>query len=83
MNEDQSGGETRFIGHYPVERPVQGHADGFSRALQDALQQAQERGVIEVGGKYESEVHFSIDIEVTNPPWVGDYKVSIEPKPRP
>ena len=40
-------------------------------------------GAIGVGGRYESEVRFFIDIEVTNPPWVGDYRVWIDPRERP
>ena len=82
MNEDQSGGETGFTGRY-VEQGHQDHAKGFSKALQDALQQARDRGVIDVGRHYDSEVRLSIGIEVTNPPWVGDYRVWIDPKERP
>ena len=33
--------------------------------------------------KFAPEVRFFIDIEVTNPPWVGDYRVRIDPRERP
>jgi len=81
MNEDQSG-ETGYIGRYS-EQGHQDHAKGFSKALQRALQEAQDRDAIVVGGRYESEVRFFIDIEVSNPPWVGDYRVWIDPRERP
>jgi hypothetical protein len=82
MNQDETG-DTGFTGRYQVERPVQNHAEGFSQALQDALEQARREGVIDVGGRYESEVRLSIGIEVTNPPWVPDYRVWIDPKEQP
>jgi len=82
MNEDQSGGETGFTGRYKAQGQ-QDHAKGFNKALQNALEQAQEHGAIRVGGSYDSEVRFSVGIEVTNPPWVGDYRVWIDPTPRP
>lgn len=81
MNVDQSG-ENGFTGRY-TEQGQQDHARGFSKALQDALQQARDSGRIEPGQSYDSEVRFSIGIEVTNPPWVGDYKVWIDPRERP
>lgn len=81
MNVDQSGSEGGFLGRY-TEQGHQDHARGFSKALQDALQQARENGRIEPGRSYDSEVRFSIGIEVTNPPWVGDYRVWIDPTPR-
>lgn len=82
MNEDQNGDSTEIMGRYSA-LGHQDHAKGFSKALQDALEQAQERGLIRVGGSYDSEVRFSISIEVTNPPWVGDYRVWLNPQPRP
>lgn len=81
MNEDQSG-EPGYIGRYS-EQGHQDHAKGFSKALQHALQQARDDGAIDVGRHYESEVRFFIDIEVTNPPWVGDYRAWIDPRERP
>lgn len=82
MKMDESGNEMGFTGRY-TEQGHQDHARGFSKALQNALQQARDSGRIEVGRSYDSEVRFSIGIEVTNPPWVGDYRVWIDPKERP
>jgi hypothetical protein len=59
------------------------HAAGFSLALQNALEEAEGQGVIRKGGEYDSEVRYSIGIKFTNPPWVGDYRVWIDPKERP
>ena len=83
MNEDQSGGDrvssgaTRRHGRTRITRKAS------SKALQRALQQARDAGAIDVGRHYESEVRFFVDIEVTNPPWVGDYRVQIDPRERP
>jgi len=82
MNEDQTGG-TGITGHYTVDEPMRNHAEGFSRALENALEEAEKQGVIKRGGQYESEVRYSVGIEFTNPPWVGDYRVWLDPQPRP
>ena len=85
MKEDQSGGETGVTGHYRVEYEdrLSNHADGFSMALQRALKKAEKQGLIRLDGQYDAEVRFSVGIEFTNPPWIGDYRVWIDPKERP
>ncbi len=86
MNEDQSGGETGITGSYEIadfEERLRNHSDGFSKALEDALDKAAKEKRILPGKEYDSVVRQSIVIKYTNPPWVGDYKVWIDPKERP
>ena len=80
MNEDQGGG-TGITGHYTAREPMDNHAEGFSRALDKALEEAAKQGLIQKGGEYESDVSYSIGIRYTNPPWVGDYRAWINPQP--
>jgi hypothetical protein len=86
VKEDQSGSETGVTGHYQVvdyDNRLRNHSDGFSRALEDALDQAKRRELIAPGQSYDSEIRFSVGIEYTNPPWIGDYRVYLDPSPRP
>ena len=86
MKEDQSGGETGVTGHYVVDSydsRLRSHSDGFSKALENALEEAKERKLIERGRSYDSEIRFSVGIEFTNPPWIGDYGAWIDPEERP
>lgn len=85
MKEDQSGGETGVTGHYEVDYDsrLRNHSDGFSKALENALGEAARRKLIEPGRSYDSEIRFSVGIEYTNPPWIGDYRVHLDPNPRP
>ncbi len=82
MNEDQGGG-AGVTGSYRVDEPMRDHTEGFNLALDDALQEAERQGLIKRGGEYDSEVRYSVGIRFTNPPWVGDYRVWIDPKERP
>lgn len=85
MNEDQSGGDTGITGSYEVDfdARLQNHSDGFSKALENALEMAAKEKKILPDKEYDSVVRHSIVIKYTNPPWVGDYKVWIDPKERP
>ena len=85
MEEDQSGGETGVTGHYKVDYDsrLSNHSDGFSRALENALAEAARRKLIEPGRSYDGEIRFSVGIEYTNPPWIGDYRAHLDPSPRP
>ncbi len=81
MNEDQSGGEGPITGHHRVgyANRLKNHAEGFNRAIEDALRQADEQGRIVLEGTYETEIRFSVEIKYTNPPWIGDYRAAIDP----
>ena len=82
MNEDQGGG-TGITGRYTTREPMDNHAEGFSRALDNALEAAAKEGLIKKDSEYESDVRYSIGIRYTNPPWVGDYIAWIDPKEQP